>query len=81
MGITLVLQNHAPVITPGYEDVLSMMQEVDRKNLKLCLDVPLFYDRQSDDYVHEAVERCKDHLLYTHYGAWNFSENKKGEAV
>jgi sugar phosphate isomerase/epimerase len=80
MGITLVLQNHAPVLTPGYEDVLSMMQEVNRKNVKLCLDVPLFYDRQSDDYIHEAVKKCKDHLIYTHYGAWNFSE-VKGEVV
>lgn len=81
MGITLVLQNHAPVITPGYEDVLSMMEEVGRKNVKLCLDVPLFYDRQSDEYIREAVARCKDHLAYTHYGAWNFSENEKGEVV
>ena len=80
MGITLVLQNHAPVLTPGYEDVLSMMQEVNKKNVKLCLDVPLFYDRQSDEYIHEAVKKCKDHLVYTHYGAWNFSE-VKGEVV
>jgi sugar phosphate isomerase/epimerase len=48
--------------------------------VKLCLDVPLFYDRQSSDYIHEAVKKCKDHLLYTHYGAWNFSE-VKGEVV
>ena len=81
MGITLVLQNHAPVITPGYEDVFAMMQEIDRKNVQLSLDVPLFYDRQSDDYVREAVKKCKDHLVYTHYGAWNFSESKKGEVV
>ncbi len=31
MGITLVLQNHAPVTTPGYEDALAMVQEIDRK--------------------------------------------------
>ncbi|MEX1239515.1 MAG: sugar phosphate isomerase/epimerase family protein [Cyclobacteriaceae bacterium] len=81
MGITLVLQNHAPVLTPGYEDVLSMTREVDRKNVKICLDVPLFYDRQSDEYVREAVTACRDHLVYTHFGAWNFSENKNGEVV
>jgi len=79
MGITLVLQNHAPVITPGYEDVLAMMQEIDRPNVKLCLDVNLFYDRQSDEYVREAVGRCREHLAYTHYGAWNFSETAGGE--
>lgn len=81
MGITLVLQNHAPVITPGYEDVLAMMQEIDRQNVKLCLDVNLFYDRQSDEYVQEAVLRCGEHLVYTHYGAWNFSEAGEGEVV
>ena len=79
MGVTLVLQNHAPVITPGYEDVLAMMQEIDRPNVKLCLDVNLFYDRQSDEYVREAVDRCREHLAYTHYGAWNFSETAGGE--
>lgn len=79
MGITLVLQNHAPVITPGYEDVLAMMQEIDRPNVKLCLDVNLFYDRQSDEYVTEAVDRCREHLAYTHYGAWNFSQTADRE--
>ena len=81
LGITLVLQNHAPVITPGYEDVLAMMQEVDRPNVKLCLDVNLFHDRQSDGYVREAVERCAAHIAYTHYGAWNFSATPEGDVV
>jgi len=81
LGITLALQNHAPVITPGYEDVLSMMQEIDRKNVKLCLDVPLFYDRQRDEYVREAVKQCGKHMVLTHYGAWNFTENQNGEVV
>jgi sugar phosphate isomerase/epimerase len=81
MGITLVLQNHAPVIAPGYEDVLAMMQEIDRRNVRLCLDVNLFYDRQSDAYVDEAMQRCGPHIAYTHYGAWNFSETANGEVV
>jgi sugar phosphate isomerase/epimerase len=79
-GITLLLQNHAPVLNPGYEDTLTMMKEIDRKNVKLCIDVPLFSDRQRSDYVREAVEKCGDNLLYTHYGAWNFSE-KDGEII
>lgn len=81
MGITLVLQNHAPVLTPGYEDTLEMMEEIDRKNVKLCIDVPLFFDRQKSDYVREAVRKCAPHLLYTHYGAWNFSESAEGEII
>jgi sugar phosphate isomerase/epimerase len=81
MGITLALQNHAPVLTPGYEDVLAMMEEIDRKNVKLCLDVPLFYDRQSDDYVRMSVEKTAEHIILSHYGAWNFSETEDGEVI
>ena len=81
MGITLALQNHAPVLTKGYEDTLTMMQEIDRKNVELCIDVPLFYERQSDDYVREAIEKCKGHIVHTHYGAWNFSQKKNGEII
>ncbi|MEP7107623.1 MAG: sugar phosphate isomerase/epimerase family protein [Ferruginibacter sp.] len=81
MGITLALQNHAPVLTKGYEDTLTMMQEIDRQNVKLCIDVPLFYERQSDEYVREAVENCKGQIVHTHYGAWNFSQKMDGEIV
>jgi sugar phosphate isomerase/epimerase len=81
MGITLALQNHAPVIAPGYEDVLAMMRDIDRPNVKLCLDALLFYERQSDDYVREAVRQCRDQIVLTHYGAWNFSETADGDIV
>src|SRR5258705_13653489 len=81
MGITLALQNHAPVLTKGYEDTLAMMQEIDRRNVKLCIDVPLFYERQSDEYIREAVEKCQGQIVHTHYGAWNFSQKKNGEIV
>ena len=81
MGITILLQNHAPVLSPGYEDTLSMLKEVDRKNLKLCMDVPLFSDRQKTEYVREAVDKCAEYIQYTHYGAWNFTENANGEIV
>jgi sugar phosphate isomerase/epimerase len=73
MGITLALQNHAPVTTPGYEDALAMVREIDRRNVKLCLDAPLFYERQDPAYVREAVQRCREYVVYTHYGAWNFT--------
>ena len=79
MGITLALQNHAPVVRAGYEDVLAMMQEIDRENVKLCLDVPLYGDRQSDEYVRESVERCGAHVLLSHFGAWNFFQRPNGE--
>ncbi len=81
LGITLALQNHAPVIRPGYEDVLAMMQEIDHPSIKLCLDVPLFYERQSDEYVNEALEHCGDDTVLTHFGAWNFSQAADGTVV
>jgi sugar phosphate isomerase/epimerase len=81
MGITLALQNHSPVIRPGYEDVLSMMQEIDQPNVKLCLDVPLFYDRQDDAYINKAISQCRDNIVLTHFGAWNFSQKSNGEIV
>jgi sugar phosphate isomerase/epimerase len=81
MGLTLALQNHAPVLSKGYEDTLIMMQEIDRKNVKLCIDVPLFYERQSDEYIHEAVQKCGKDLIHTHYGAWNFSQSPDGEII
>jgi sugar phosphate isomerase/epimerase len=81
MGITLALQNHAPVLAKGYEDTLTMMKEVARKNVELCVDAPLFYERQSDEYIREAVDNCRGHILHTHYGAWNFTQKKNGEII
>jgi sugar phosphate isomerase/epimerase len=80
-GITLALQNHAPVLRTGYEDTRAMMLEVDRPNVGLCLDVPLFKERQSDEYIAEAVRACGDRILLTHYGAWNFDRSDAGEVV
>jgi len=80
LGITVALQNHPPVIRWGYEDALQMVKEVNMDNLKLCLDVPLFQQKQSDEYIHEAVEACRDLIVMSHYGAWNFEE-ENGEVV
>jgi sugar phosphate isomerase/epimerase len=80
-GITLALQNHAPVLRPGYEDTLAMLRDVDRANVGLCLDAPLFHERQSDAYIREAVRACGPHILLTHFGAWNFSETASGQIV
>lgn len=81
MGIGLCLQNHGPVIRPGYEDALAMVEEIDRKNVRLCLDVPLFYERQEDEYVRKAVEKCGERIALTHYGAWNFKVRPDGEIL
>ncbi|BCS32550.2 hypothetical protein TBR22_A17640 [Luteitalea sp. TBR-22] len=77
-GLTLALQNHAPVLRPGYEDTLAMIRELDRPNVGACLDAPLFKERQSDAYMTEAVRACGEHVLLTHYGAWNFVDAPDG---
>jgi sugar phosphate isomerase/epimerase len=76
-GIVLALQNHPPVIRYGYEDALAMVHEVAEDNVKLCLDVPLF-DRQDDAYVKEAVQECKDLIVHSHYGSWDFRPTGSG---
>ena len=81
LGITLALQNHAPVVRPGHEDVLAMKQDIDRANVKLCLDVPLYYNRQDDDYVRRSVHACGKDIILTHYGTWNIIETAEGEIV
>ncbi|HLX93756.1 MAG TPA: sugar phosphate isomerase/epimerase family protein [Puia sp.] len=81
MGITLALQNHPPVLAKGYEDALNMMMEIDRPNVRLCIDAPLFYERQTDEYVRQAVEACKGNIIHTHYGAWNFRVGENGDVV
>ena len=80
-GIKLALQNHAPVLRPGYEDTVAMMREADRPNIGLCMDAPLFHERQSDEYMREAVRASGGKILLTHYGAWNFTETSSGEVV
>jgi hypothetical protein len=57
---------------------LAMLRELDRPNVGLCLDAPLFKERQSDAYVTEAARVCGDQVLLTHYGAWNFVEGERG---
>ncbi len=79
-GLKVALQNHAPVLRWGYEDALQMLKEVNMDNMRLSLDVPLFTKRQSDEYIREAVAACKDYIVMSHYGAWEFEE-RKGQIV
>ena len=58
-----------------------MMREVARPNVGLCLDVPLFKERQSDEYITEAARACGKHVLLTHFGAWNFLQRPDGKVV
>jgi len=72
-GITLVFQNHKPLID-NYRDAIKMVNEIGSENLKLSLDVPLFY-AQDDEYVRNAVlEAGKDLIVHSHVGGEFYRE-------
>ena len=79
-GVTLALQNHPPVTNYGYEDALQMVREVGEDNVKLCLDAPLL-GQQDDEYVREAVQKCRDLIVLSHYGSLDFDEGPSGEIL
>jgi len=64
-GVTMVLQNHAPLIT-NYKDMLNTVKEIGSEYLKCCLDCPLLIS-QDDDYVRQAVLDVGELQAYTHY--------------
>jgi len=78
--VILALQNHPPVINYGYEDALQMVREINEDYVKLCLDAPLL-GRQDDEYVSEAVQKCKNLIVLSHYGSLEFDELPKGEII
>jgi len=79
-GVTLALQNHPPVINYGYEDALQMVNEIGEDNVKLCLDAPLL-GLQDDEYVREAVQKCGNLIVLSHYGSLEFDEIPSGEII
>jgi sugar phosphate isomerase/epimerase len=65
-GVTLALQNHAPVIR-DYRDVLRMVKEVDSPNLKVSLDVPIMADKSSEN-IQRAAKAVGDLQVLSHFG-------------
>ncbi len=65
-GVTLALQNHAPVIE-DYPDVLRMVKEVDSPNLKVCLDAPLLKEKD-DASVQKAARAVGPLQVLSHFG-------------
>lgn len=78
-GVTLALQNHAPVIR-SYTDMLDFVRWVDSPALKCCLDAPncgLTEHTQSDAYLTKAVHDVGAMQMLTHAnGEWK-EENGK----
>jgi len=76
-GVLHYCLNHAPVLNPGYEDTLAMMQENRPEEREVIASTCPFFRRQRTDYVREAVEKCGKDLLYTHYGAGTLVNHRK----
>ncbi|RPJ50097.1 MAG: sugar phosphate isomerase/epimerase, partial [Acidobacteria bacterium] len=65
-GVTLALQNHAPVIK-DYRDVLRMIREVDSPYLKACFDTRLEYGKKGE-YLLQATREFGPLQVLSHYG-------------
>jgi sugar phosphate isomerase/epimerase len=66
LGVTLALQNHAPVVR-GYRDCLRMIREVDSPHLKMCFDARL--ERSLDAAaIERAIEEVGPLQVLSHYG-------------
>ncbi len=66
LGVTLALQNHAPVIK-DYRDALRMIREVNSPHLKACFDTRLEYGKKGD-YLLQATREFGPLQILTHYG-------------
>jgi sugar phosphate isomerase/epimerase len=65
-GVTLALQNHAPVIQ-DYRDALRMIREVDSPHLKACFDTRLEVGKRGE-YLLQATREFGSLQVLTHYG-------------
>lgn len=65
-GVTLALQNHAPVIK-DHKDVLRMVREVNSPNLKACLDVGIMPDKRPE-VVRQAARDVGPLQVLSHFG-------------
>jgi sugar phosphate isomerase/epimerase len=65
-GVTLALQNHAPVVK-DYRDALRMIREVSSPHLKACFDTRLEYGKKGD-YLIQATREFGALQVLSHYG-------------
>ncbi|OHB61780.1 MAG: sugar phosphate isomerase [Planctomycetes bacterium RBG_13_60_9] len=74
-GVTLALQNHAPIVK-SYKDVLRMIQQVNSPRLKACLDLPLLSDK-SAEAIWVAVSEVGRLQVLSHFGG-EYDRNADG---
>jgi hypothetical protein len=68
----------------GYEDTLTMIEEIGSDRVKMCLDIGLGcfdqFAQQEDGYVAKAVRECRDHIVYSHFNG-EFRETADGDFI
>ena len=75
-GVTLALQNHAPVIW-SYRDVLRMVKLVNSPSLKVSLDVPIMIDK-SPEYIQKAAKDVGNLQVLSHFGG-EYDRDRNGK--
>lgn len=73
-GVTMVLQNHAPLIKT-WKDVLTFVKQVNSPWLKVCLDLPIF-EKQDKDYIANAVRTIGNLQTHSHFGGEYYRDEK-----
>ncbi|MBK7710262.1 MAG: sugar phosphate isomerase/epimerase [Bacteroidales bacterium] len=74
-GVIMVLQNHAPLIR-SWKDVHKMVNEVNSKWLRVCLDLPIF-EKQDKDYIANAIQTIGDLQVHSHFGGEYYRDENK----
>ena len=74
-GVTLALQNHAPVVK-DHRDVLRMVREVNSKSLKVCLDAAIMPDRRPE-IIRQAAREVGRLQVLSHFGG-EYEESADG---
>lgn len=77
-GVTLALQNHAPVIR-DWRDMMRMVKEINSPGLKVCLDAPIMVDK-SEENIREAARAAGDLQVLSHFGG-EYDRNADGKVV
>lgn len=72
-GVVLALQNHPPLIR-HWKDTYDLVKEVNSPNLKVCLDLPIFENFDSN-YIANAVHTVGNLQAHSHFGGEFFRDS------
>ena len=78
-GIVLALQNHGPDVVTGYQDVLTLIEEVGSPAFKACMDLCNEDDNcESADWAQKIVDQTGSLLVHSHFNG-EFGRNSDGQ--